>query len=97
MLPDRSNIAIPRLILAERPTLRNVAVAGATQLANRATTLQQRRREALRCLWSRGSFVLLSVALSAVLFAFVFYDYPIIGNTQIISYLRGAISSPTIQ
>ena len=41
--------------------------------------------------------MLLSVALSALLFAFVFYDYPIIENTQIISYLRDAISSPTIQ
>jgi len=66
-------------------------------VANRTPTLERRRREALRSLWSRGSFVLLTVSLLAILFTFAFYDYPIIGNAQIISYLRGPISSPTVQ
>ena len=66
------------------------------QLASR-TTIRQRRREALRALWSRGSVVLLSVSLAAVVVAFVFYDVPITDNTQIISSLRDAMSSPTVR
>jgi hypothetical protein len=66
------------------------------QLTSR-TTIRQRRREALRALWSRGSLVLLSVALAAVVVAFVFYDVPITDNTQIISSLRDAMSSPTVR
>jgi hypothetical protein len=66
-------------------------------VANRTPTLEHRRREALRSLWSRGSFVLLTASLLAILFTFAFYDHPIIGNAQIISYLRGPISSPTVQ
>jgi hypothetical protein len=66
------------------------------RLAQRASARQRRRREALRSLWSGESLVLLAAALAAVLVAFVFYDYPIVGATQIMSYLRGAISSPTL-
>ena len=60
-------------------------------------TIRQRRREALRSLWSRGSLVLLSIALAAVVVAFVFYDVPITDNTQILSDLRDAISLPTVR
>jgi hypothetical protein len=60
-------------------------------------TIRQRRREALRSLWSRGSLVLLSVALAAVAVAFVFYDVPITDNAQIFSDLRTAVSSPTVR
>jgi hypothetical protein len=60
-------------------------------------TIRQRRREALRSLWSRGSLVLLSVALTAVAVAFVFYDVPITDNTQILSDLRNVVSSPTVR
>ena len=66
------------------------------QLASR-TTIRQRRREAMRALWSQGSLVLLSVSLAAVVVAFVFYDVPITDNTQIISSLRDAMSSPTVR
>jgi hypothetical protein len=66
------------------------------RLASLASTRKQRRREALRCLWSRESLVLLTAALAAVLFAFTFYDHPLMSDTQIISYLRSAIASPSI-
>jgi hypothetical protein len=66
------------------------------RLAKRASARQKRRRDALRSLWSKESLVLLTAALTAVLLAFAFYDYPIINDTQIISYLRGAISSPAL-
>ena len=49
--------------------------------------MQKRRREGLRR--NTGSTVLLSSALCALLFAFVFYDRPITNNNQIFSYLRG--------
>jgi len=65
-------------------------------MAKRAT-IRQRRREALSSLWSRGSLVLLSVALTAVAVAFVFYDVPITDNTQILSDLRNVVSSPTVR
>jgi len=61
------------------------------------TTIRQRRREALRSLWSRGSLVLLSVALTAVAVAFVFYDVPITDNTQILADLRAALSPSTVR
>jgi len=60
-------------------------------------TIRQRRREALRSLWSRGSLVLLSVALTAVAVAFVFYDVPITDNAQIFSDLRNAMSLPIVR
>ena len=65
-------------------------------MASRAT-IRQRRRDALRSLWSRGSLMLLSVALAAVAVAFVFYDVPITDNTQIFSDLRATVSSPTVR
>ena len=52
--------------------------------------MQKRRREGLR--WDKGSTLLLSAALSLLLFAFVVYDRPITNNTQILSFLRGAQS-----
>ena len=61
------------------------------------TTIRQRRRDALRSLWSRGSLVLLSVALATVAVAFVFYDVPLTDNNQILSALRDAVSSPIVR
>ena len=57
---------------------------------------RKRRRDALNSLWSRGSLILVSAALSAVLLAFVFYDRPIVSDTQLISYFRSNVSTPTI-
>jgi hypothetical protein len=43
--------------------------------------MQMRRRDGLR--WDIGNTLLLSGALSLLLFAFVFYDRPITNNTKI--------------
>ena len=49
--------------------------------------MQKRRRDGLR--WDKGSTILLTSALSLLLFAFAFYDRPITDNSQILSFLRG--------
>jgi hypothetical protein len=48
---------------------------------------QKRRRDGLR--WDKGSTILLTSALTLLLFAFVFYDRPITDNNQLFSYFRG--------
>ncbi len=53
--------------------------------------MQRRRRDGLR--WDKGSTVLLSGALSLLLFAFIFYDRPITNNPQVFAYLRGVTAS----
>jgi len=53
--------------------------------------MQMRRRDGLH--WDKGSTFLLSGALLLLLFAFVFYDRPLINNPQIFAYLRGLTAS----
>jgi hypothetical protein len=48
--------------------------------------MQKRRRDGLY--WDKGSSILLTSALTLLLFAFVFYDFPIIDNNQLFSYFR---------
>ncbi len=57
--------------------------------------MHERRQASLRAMKSPASFLLLAASISAVLFAFVFYDHPITNNNQIFSYLRSAPTTGT--